>query len=149
MMGDNVNLAARMESGANAWGTYAMCTEVTKRACEKHGERVIFRPLGRVVVMGRSQPVPVYEIAGLRESTPPATLDCINLFSRGLEHYYQRNWDAAAVCFNKSSQLEAHIPGETTGIGSNPSLIYLEIVRKLKMEPPPEAWSGVFVMHEK
>ena len=37
MMGDDVNLAARMESGAKSWGVYTMCTEATKLACERHG----------------------------------------------------------------------------------------------------------------
>ena len=30
MMGDNVNIAARMESGAKSWGVYSMCTEATR-----------------------------------------------------------------------------------------------------------------------
>ncbi len=69
MMGDNVNLAARMESGAKSWGVYSMCAEVTKLACEEHGgDRVVFRALGRIVVMGRSQAVPIYEIVGLKET---------------------------------------------------------------------------------
>ena len=39
MMGDDVNLAARMESGAKSWGAYTMVTEATKLSCEKHGGR--------------------------------------------------------------------------------------------------------------
>jgi adenylate cyclase len=37
MMGDDVNLAARMESGSKSWGAYTMCSEATKLACETHG----------------------------------------------------------------------------------------------------------------
>src|SRR5690606_5798487 len=55
MMGDNVNLAARMESGAKTWGVYTMVTESTKLQCEHGGDRVVFRPLGRLQVMGRLQ----------------------------------------------------------------------------------------------
>src|SRR5581483_9974705 len=89
MMGDNVNLAARMESGAKSWGVYAMASEATRLACVEHGgDRVVFRALGRIQVMGRAQPVPVYEIVGLRETAAAATHECIAIFERGLERYY-------------------------------------------------------------
>ncbi len=35
MMSDDVNIAARMESGAKAWGVYTMCTDTTRAECEK------------------------------------------------------------------------------------------------------------------
>ena len=54
MMGDDVNIAARMESGAKSWGVYSMCTESTRSGCEKvePGPRR-FRALGRIIVKGR------------------------------------------------------------------------------------------------
>ena len=62
MMGDNVNLAARMESAAKQWGVYTMVADATRQAAEKHGDRVVFRPLGKLQVVGRQQAVPVHEI---------------------------------------------------------------------------------------
>ncbi|MCC5022857.1 MAG: adenylate/guanylate cyclase domain-containing protein [Candidatus Synoicihabitans palmerolidicus] len=89
MMGDNVNLAARMESGTKAWGAFTMVAESTKLSCEKHeGERILFRPLGRIVVAGRSQPVPIHEIVGLREKVSDQTLECLSLFDHGMKKYY-------------------------------------------------------------
>jgi hypothetical protein len=32
---------------------------------------------------------------------------------------------------------------------SNPSLVYLDIVRHYQTEPPSENWDGVYVMKEK
>jgi adenylate cyclase len=150
MMGDNVNLAARMESGAKSWGAYTMCTEATKAACEQHGgDRVVFRPLGRIVVMGRSQPVPVYEITGLREHLTTQTFDCLGLFAQGLEKYYARDWDGAIKAFQQSARTEPLVPGRAAGVKSNPSLVYLDICQHFKQEPPPESWDGVYVMKEK
>ena len=69
MMGDNVNLAAGMESGAKSWGVYSMCTDATKNACEEHGgDRVVFRAPSRIVVKGRSTAFPIFEIVGLKEN---------------------------------------------------------------------------------
>ena len=150
MMGDNVNLAARMESGAKSWGTYTMCTEATKLLCEQHGgDRVIFRPLGRIVVKGRAQDVPIYEITGLKEWVTPETHDCLDLFRAGLERYHARDWDGAMALFARSAALEPNLPGKTPGVVSNPSLVFAEISARYKIAPPGDNWNGVYVMKEK
>lgn len=150
MMGDNVNLGARMESGAKSWGVYSMCTEATRAACEQHGgDRVVFRPLGRIVVKGRTQPVPIHEIVGLNEDVAPQTRECLGLFEQGLARYHARDWESALALFAQSRDLEPNQPGKTAGISSNPSLVYLRITEHYRREPPPENWDGVYVMQEK
>jgi adenylate cyclase len=150
MMGDNVNLAARMESGAKSWGAYTMCTDATKSLCEKHGaDRVVFRPLGRIVVKGRTQAVPIFEIVGLKESVTAQTRECVGVFAQALEKYYARDWDGALKLFAQSRELEFNVPGKTPGVVSNPSLVYLDITAHYQHEPPPENWDGVYVMKEK
>ena len=150
MMGDNVNLAARMESGAKSWGVYSMCSEATKLECEKHGgDRVIFRPLGKIVVKGRSQAVPIYEIAALKESVTPEALECYRIFGEGLARYHAQDWEGALTLFRRSAELEPNQPGKTPGVQSNPSLVYLDITAHFQHEPPPQPWDGVYVMKEK
>ncbi|HWL14991.1 MAG TPA: adenylate/guanylate cyclase domain-containing protein [Opitutus sp.] len=150
MMGDNVNLAARMESGAKSWGVFTMCSEATKRACEQHGgDRLVFRPLGRIVVKGRTQPVPIHEIVGLKEHVTPRTRECIQIFETALARYYERDWEGAGRLLAQSRELEPNLPGEVPGVASNPSLVYLDIVAHYRRQPPPEGWDGVYVMKEK
>lgn len=150
MMGDNVNLAARMESGSKAWGAYSMCTEATKQACELHGgDRVVFRALGRIVVKGRTLPVPIYEIVGLKETLPEGARECIALFEQGLAKYYARDWDGAIELFEQSKKYEPNQPGKTPGVKTNPSKVYIEITERYKEEPPAADWDGVYHMTEK
>ena len=150
MMGDNVNLAARMESGAKSWGAYTMVAEATKLSCEKHGgDRVVFRLLGRIVVKGRSTAVPIYEIVGLKENVTTQTRECLGLFEQGLARHFARDWDGAIGLFKKSCEIEPNIPGKTPGVVSNPSLVYINITEHYKEEPPPENWDGVYHMKEK
>jgi adenylate cyclase len=150
MMGDDVNLAARMESGAKAWGVYTMCTEVTRTECEKvEPGRVVFRALGRIVVQGRAQPVPIHELVTLSENVTDATLECISLFEQGLARYYARDWDGALGFFRRSEVLEINGPGRTTQAKYNPSLIYISITEAYKAKPPAADWDGVYVMTEK
>ncbi len=150
MTGDNVNLAARMESGAKAWGAYTMTTEATRQACEQYaGDRVVFRPLGRITVKGRSAPVRIFEPVGLKEHLTPETWECIRLFTAGLERHDARDWTEAQALFEQSARLEPGQPGKTPGVTTNPSLVYLDIVRRYQAAPPPEDWNGVFEMREK
>jgi len=150
MMGDNVNLASRMESGAKSWGALTMVTESTKLACEKHGgDRIVFRPLGRIVVKGRSRPVPIYEITGLKETVTDKTHECLSLFGQGMECYYARDWDKALRFFTQSADLEPLQPGVAPGVANSPSLVYQLIVSETKANPPAEDWDGVYVMTEK
>jgi len=150
MTSDDVNLAARMESGAKSWGAYTMCSEATKLACEKHGgDRIVFRPLGRIVVKGRKQAVPIYEITGLKEHVTDSTRECIALFSQGLARYYERDWAGAEALFRRSLALEPNQRGKSPGVSSNPSLVFLDITSHYAAHPPPDDWDGVYVMTEK
>jgi adenylate cyclase len=150
MMGDNVNLAARMESGAKQWGTYAMCTEATRQACRAQaGDRIVFRPLGRIRVKGRSQAVPIFEIAGRQDSVSAAARECFAAFEEGLAHYYVREWSRAEALFQKSALFEPLIPGKHAGVHSNPSLKYLDLIKEMRAASLPPDWDGVYAMKEK
>lgn len=150
MTGDNVNLAARMESGAKSWGVYSMCTESTRLACERHAPgRVVFRPLGRIVVKGRTQAVPIHELVGLTAEVAASVHEGLGLFAEALASYYARDWDGARARFERSQLLESNIPGRAAGVATNPSLVYLGLVEHFRREPPPENWNGEYVMTEK
>jgi len=150
MMGDNVNLAARMESGAKSLGVYTMVTEATKLECEKHGgDHVVFRYLDRIVVKGRSQPVPVFEIVGLKETVKPPTRECLGLYSQGIERYLAQDWDGALALFARSAALEPNQPSKAQAIETNPSLIMTVRCQHMKEHPPGPKWDGVYVMKEK
>ena len=150
MMGDNVNIAARMESGAKSWGVYSMCTEATRLGCEKVDPgRVVFRALGRIVVKGRTQPLPIYEMVALSEDATDPMRECVSVFEQGLSRYYERDWDGAIALFARSEPLERNGEGRAPGTHGNPSLVYTRIARGYRAEPPPPHWSGVYEMKEK
>jgi adenylate cyclase len=127
-----------------------MCTEATRTECEKvEPGRVLFRALGRIVVKGRAQPLPIYELAALSENATDSTRECIAIFEQGLARYYARDWEGAIALFRRSESLEANGPGRSTGAKTNPSLVYIGIVGTYRDAPPPADWDGVYVMTEK
>ncbi|WP_445665352.1 CHASE2 domain-containing protein [Fodinibius sp. AD559] len=146
MMGDNVNLAARCESGAKQFGAYTMVTKNTKEEAEKYGDRCVFRYLDRIVVKGRTEPVDVYEVMGLRDKLDKQEFVCKEKFEMGIEAYKRKQWDQAIELFQASSELESFIPNDDSFIYTNPSLVYLDRCEVMKENPPPEDWNGVYVM---
>ena len=149
MMGDNVNLAARCESGAKAYGVYTMITEETKKEAEKFGDRCIFRYLDRIVVKGRTKPVSMYEIVGLRDRVSATDLKCIDIYEEAMKQYMDQNFSKAIELFQESAEYEPNKPGSMPGVNTNPSLIFIERCQSLIKEPPGEDWNGVYVMKTK
>ncbi len=150
MMGDDVNIAARMESGAKSWGVYTMCADATREACQQvEAGRVVFRRLGRITVKGRSTPLPIHELVALSEDATDPMRECVSLFEQGLSKYFDRDWAGAIELFRRSEALEVNGLGRTPGSETNPSLIYTAIAQGYLSEPPPPDWDGVHHMKEK
>lgn len=150
MMGDNVNLAARMESGAKLMGVYTLVTDTTRAGCEKHGgDRIVFRFLDQIVVKGRSLPVGVHEIVGFKEDVGAETLECLALHAQAVERYHAQDFEGALALFERSARLEPHQPAPALAIESNPSLIMIDRCRYMMAHPPGPGWNGIFVMKEK
>lgn len=150
MMGDTVNLASRMESGAKTWGVYTLCAEPTMTACRAADpDRILFRNLGRVVVKGRQAAVPVFELVGLREDVTDATREAVARFEEGLAKYEMADWDGALADFTASAELEPLRPDPATGVFTNPSQVYRRIVAGLKANPPGCGWDGAHTMTDK
>jgi adenylate cyclase len=147
MMGDNVNLAARLEGAAKNYGVGTLVTEMTRQAAEKHGDRCVFRFLDKLVVKGRSQPVSIFELVGLRDKLPRATLDCVDVFNSGIEHYLKQEWTQAANFFAKSATMEPARPSAVSGVDA--STVFLKRCSAMMQTPPGKDWDGVFVLKTK
>lgn len=149
MMGDMVNLAARCESGAKAYGAYIMITEETKLASEQTRDDIAFRYLDKIVVKGRKQPVAMFEPTGFMSELTQETQDCLDCFSQGIEKYLKQDWLGALKAFEKAKSLEPNKPGITPGVVDNPSMILIDRCKTMKDNPPGEDWDGVYVMTTK
>ena len=149
MMGDMVNLAARCESGAKAYGAYIMVTEETKTAAVATRDDIAYRYLDKIVVKGRTQPVSMHEPVGLKNDLSQETQDCLDCFGQGIEKYLAQDWGAALEAFEKAKGLEPNQPGVTPGVKDNPSMVLIDRCRLMRDNPPGIDWDGVFVMTSK
>lgn len=130
VMGDNVNLASRLEGLNKQYGTHILVSESTVSCLQ---EKIPFREVDLVRVKGRSQPVRIYEILSPKDALA-GNSSWLELFARGLVLYRQMRWEEAAGCFCEVLKV---IPQD------GPSRLYLERCRSFMAEPPSGLWEGV------
>jgi class 3 adenylate cyclase len=67
LLGDTVNLAARLEELNKQHGTRILASQSTRQAC---GKRFAFNALGNVAVRGRSEPVAIFSVDPNGQGSP-------------------------------------------------------------------------------
>lgn len=152
MMGDTVNLAARCESGAKAYGVYTMITGETKEAAEAEGDDCVFRYLDKIIVKGRSVPAEMYEVVCLREDLNDETERCLKRYDEAMKLYLSQQWDAAYEAFCESAKLEPNRKELNPSSPTTPSDVMSKRALDMKANPPVapgETWDGVYVMTTK
>ena len=138
VIGDSVNLGARLEGANKQYKTNIMMSEPTYRHVK---DLVIARELDLLVVAGKTEPIRVFELIGMSDDTIPApSLACAEEYSKGLALYRERNWDEAIRCFEAALRAKAD---------DYPSQIYIERSELYRAAPPPRDWNGVFIMMTK
>ena len=142
MMGDTVNLAARLESSAKQYGVYNFVGENIYEAAKN---QFIFRFLDFVKVKGKNIPVKVYELISAKENPDKKYISLVQKFEQGLDHYYKQEWDYAIKNFKEAESLEDHFVSRNT----TPSNIYIDRCEMFKENPPGEKWDGVWTMTSK
>jgi adenylate cyclase len=139
-IGDAVNLASRIEGLNKAFGTRVLASADTLAQTDG---AFVTRCLGRVRVVGRSEPVVLHELLGhAAESAAPEPSDaCLTRFAQGLELFAAGRFREAAVAFQ-----EAH--GRAGG-QDGPSEAYWRFAEGYALVPPEGEWDGTLVFESK
>ena len=137
MMGDSVNLAARLEGVNKLYKTETIISEFT---FEKVKGDIETRELDRIRVMGKKEPVKIYEVLGRKGELNSQFEAILPLFSQGLQYYSNREWDGALACFEKVLRIREE---------DGPSLTYRLRCIDYQFQPPPDNWDGVYEMLSK
>ena len=146
MMGDSVNLAARLEEAAKQYGIFSHVTHFTKALL---GDKFDLRELDTIRVVGKKEPVTTYDILGIVGESSPTLLNLMKSFHEGLAMYKAKKWDTAIEAFNVSLNFEYERFPTLKGKKTNPSLIYIERCNEFKANPPPDNWDGVYTLTSK
>ena len=129
VMGDNVNLASRLEGANKDYGTNVIISEFTRKEL---GDRFFCRYIDTVKVKGKNNAVDIYE--PLVEGTPDSALvKEVETFEAAVADYRNQNFDRAKETLAALYQ-------------NNPLTIYalyLHRVTNYLKSPPPSNWDGV------
>lgn len=141
VIGDNVNVAARLESAARQYGLdNLMGGAVIRPVMDRYGVRLI----DRVRVKGKQEPVECYELLGPADELTPVQASLIHAFATGIEQFREGDFAGALEQFQASGRFEAR-----QGEGEvNPSRLYIDRCRRLLAEPPVR-WDGIWELHAK
>ncbi len=132
MMGDAVNLAARLEGANKFYGTHTMISESTY---VQVADAVEVRELDLIRVVGRREPVRVYELLERKGELEPDRRTLVDAYSAALEHYRAQRFEEALAGFRGVLELD-----EDDG----PSLTYVDRCQTFIHTPPGSDWDGVY-----
>jgi adenylate cyclase len=131
VMGDAVNLGARLEGLTRQYGVGIIVGEDTRNRLPG----IVFRELDRVRVKGRNEPVSIYEPLGLQGQFDPSELGQLEMFSHALGHYHAKEWHEAIEHLQELLKLQPE---------TKLFQLYLERMEHYRQEPPPVDWDGVY-----
>jgi adenylate cyclase len=135
-IGDNVNLASRLESLNKYYGTEIL---VSAHTAQVLGQDFILQEVDLVQVIGKKQPLAIYEL--LREGPPdPALAGFLDLYQAALRLFRARAWPESVLAFSAARRLfpeNVHVQR------------YLDLAERFQAQPPGAEWRGVTVMEGK
>ena len=135
-LGENVNLASRLEGLNKYLGTSCVITRETKEAI---GDALLTRWLGQFQLKGFERAVDVYEIVGWPHRAEP-TRRWRDTFEQALKNYQSRNLEFAAAGFRETLELRPD---------DGPSKFYIDKLKDLESQELPGDWATHTILREK
>jgi adenylate cyclase len=113
---------------------------ISERTYELARDHIEARELDMIRVVGKDNPVKVYELIDRKGQIQEAKREVLKLYDDGLKMYRKKEWVKAITMFQEALNKDSH---------DGPSLVYMERCKGYAQEPPPESWDGVYVLTEK
>ncbi len=130
IIGDAVNLAARLEVLNDLYGTEILVSEDTRRAI---GDAFVARAIDKVSVRGKTHGCRIYEVLGEAGAIAADDLARVDAYEAALERYFARDFAGAAEAWEA---LLARWPHDRA------AAVMTARARGLAADPPPKDWDG-------
>ncbi len=138
VIGDGVNLAARIESACKQYGAHILISQFTYNAVKATYRT---RQVDYVIVKGKTEPVGVYEVLDFHDDESyPNLVEALGLFNDGYRSWNEGKWDQATKLFNSVKKIN---PDDKA------AQLYIDRCAHMKKNPPKGNWDGVWVMTSK
>jgi adenylate cyclase len=137
VIGDNVNLASRLEGLNKFYGTSILISETTWQATREH---VTARCVDIVAVKGKKIGFPIYELFGLKKTDSEEVRERMRAWDTAFSLYRQREWKKAQEMFESFMRQD---PADKS------AKLLAERCATYAENPPPQDWNGVIYLREK
>ncbi len=153
IMGNNVNLASRLEGTNKAYGSWIMCSEATWKNADS-GEKsgmLLSRSFDCVQVINVKKPVQLYNILGLKSELSKEQIEAAEIFNAGMKLYLngrntpteKKNIDELKQAYKLFAQAEACYSEDKS------SAVFMDRCKEFITNGLPDVWDGVYVMKSK
>ncbi|MEI7428931.1 MAG: adenylate/guanylate cyclase domain-containing protein [Betaproteobacteria bacterium] len=136
-IGDSVNLASRLESANKIYGTSILIAEST---WEEAGTAIEGRPLDMIRVVGKNEPVRIFELTGLAGTTSVADLEFFSVYAEALDRFRAGTVGLARQMFEECHRLR---PDDRA------AMLFLERIDTIERVGLPDSWDGVWTLTSK
>jgi adenylate cyclase len=137
VIGDTVNLSARLERANRVYGTQILLGETTAQAI---GSQFEMREIDTISVKGKTETTRVFELMAAAGQLSEELARLRERYEQAQRAYLAQEWDLAEATFRECLQIRPN---------DGPSLVFLERVQVLRRDPPRKDWNGVWQMVEK
>lgn len=137
VIGDAVNLAARLEGANKVYDTRVLISEATNQLA---ADCVETREIDTVLVVGKTEPQRIFELLGRKGEVPRERLQLRDAFAEALEAYRRAAWKEAQAGFEACLSI---VPCD------GPSKVFLSRIAGFCTNPPSADWNGVWALAEK
>jgi adenylate cyclase len=137
VIGDVVNLAARLEPANKVFGTNLLISGALR---DRIGDDYDIRYLAELQVKGKDRTVPVYELIGRKGTMTDDERAYVERFEQGVALYRAQKWDECIVHFTR---ILARRPDDAGAAR------YIDACQELKAFPPGDDWNGALELKEK
>ncbi len=148
VLGDAVNLAARLEGQSKNYGVGVVIGQETRKAAPEFASV----ELDLIAVKGKTEPVLIYGLRGdAKEKATPAFGALEKKHEAMITAYRGQQWDQATDLIVTCRDLAKQTNGEAHGLGGLNVLydLYDERIAAYRADPPGADWDGVFVATSK
>jgi adenylate cyclase len=128
VLGDPVNLAARLEGLTKEYGVGILVSESTREAAPD----IVYCELDRVRVKGKGLAVSIYQPIGVPAEVSTEQMERINRIQQMLLLYRSQQWDEAIAILQRMPKTDEVLVK-----------LYLHRITEMREHPPGKEWDGV------
>jgi len=137
VIGDTVNLAARLERANRVYRTQILLSESTAQAV---GSEFELREIDTISVRGKTETTRVFEIMSVAGHLSEELVALRERYDQARVMYLAQEWDLAEPAFRECLKIRPN---------DGPSHVLLERIQFLRRNSPGKNWNGVWHLREK